>query len=122
MRGFELGCIKRRCFKRVLNRMIRSLPKQGQTPCIELDIELRKKGTSNNIIIHFTMFVNYFVVYSPPLSFVPYQIINFPTSHVPVKVFEVLISAHRRCCSVATMMSGLRTIPDISLIPIIQQF
>ena len=36
--GFELGCIKR-----VLNRMICSLPKQGQIPCIELGIELHKK-------------------------------------------------------------------------------
>ena len=42
VRGFELGCIKCHCFKPVLYCMIRSLPKQGQIPCIELGIELKK--------------------------------------------------------------------------------
>ena len=104
VRGFELGCIKCHCFKHVLNCTIHSLPKQGQIPCIELGIELHKKRTSNNIIIHFTMFANYFVVYPPPLSFVPYQIINFPTSHVPVKVSEA-----RGCSSV--LADGVAALP-----------
>jgi len=36
VRGLELGCIKRRRFKRVLYHTIRSLPKRGQNRCIEL--------------------------------------------------------------------------------------
>jgi hypothetical protein len=34
VRGFEPRCFKRRWFKRVLYCMIRSLPRQGQIPCI----------------------------------------------------------------------------------------
>ena len=110
--------------------MIRSLPRQGQIPCIELGIELHKKRTSNNIIIHFTMPENYSVVYPPPLSFVPPFVV--PNNNEEVISLQVtcllkcsrsthsLISARRWCCSVVIMMSGLRTIPDISLIPDIQ--
>ena len=77
------------------------------------------------------MSVNYFVVYTPALSLSHQIIMDFPVSHVPVKCsgpeascysLHTCSSVHRQSCSVVIMMSGLRTIPDISLIPIIQQF